>query len=196
MSESSPKQLLPQLLSRRTALKVIVGSAGAASLPVLNHAQPGVGASLAAYVPRFFNAQQIRTIDALSEAIIPRDEHSPGASAARVFAYIDILVGDSDHQRKRFWTQSLAVIDQMAESGYGRKYADCTPEQQNALLQQLSDKEENPKALEEQFFVAVKQATIDGYYTSEIGIHRELGYQGNTALAEFEGCTHEEHRKP
>ncbi len=173
----------------------MVGSAGAASLPVLNHAQPRVRANLAAHVPRFFNAQQIRTIDALSEAIIPADEHSPGASAARVFAYIDIIVGDSDHRRQSFWTQGLAVIDRLAESGYGRKYADCTPEQQNALLQQLSDKEENPKTLEEQFFVAVKQATIDGYYTSEIGIHRELEYQGNTALAEFEGCTHEEHRK-
>jgi hypothetical protein len=36
--------------------------------------------------------------------------------------------------------------------------------------------------------------TIDGYYTSKIGIHQELEYQGNTALAEFEGCTHPEHQ--
>lgn len=38
------------------------------------------------------------------------------------------------------------------------------------------------------FFADTKQATIHGYYTSEIGIHQELRYKGNTLLAEFVGC--------
>ena len=33
-----------------------------------------------------------------------------------------------------------------------------------------------------------KQATIHGYYTSEIGIHKDLRYKGNQILAEFVGC--------
>ena len=41
----------------------------------------------------------------------------------------------------------------------------------------------------------VQQTTIDGYYTSAIGIHQDLEYQGNTALAEFPGCTHPEHKE-
>jgi hypothetical protein len=36
--------------------------------------------------------------------------------------------------------------------------------------------------------------TIDGYYTSEIGIKQELKYKGNTYLKEFKGCTHPEHQ--
>jgi hypothetical protein len=36
--------------------------------------------------------------------------------------------------------------------------------------------------------------TIDGYYTSEIGIKKELQYKGNTYLKEFKGCTHPEHQ--
>jgi hypothetical protein len=36
--------------------------------------------------------------------------------------------------------------------------------------------------------------TVDGYYTSSIGIHQELRYQGNAYLKEFIGCTHPEHR--
>jgi glucoside 3-dehydrogenase (cytochrome c) hitch-hiker subunit len=40
----------------------------------------------------------------------------------------------------------------------------------------------------EAFFADTKQATIHGYYTSEIGIHEELRYKGNTLLAEFVGC--------
>jgi len=40
----------------------------------------------------------------------------------------------------------------------------------------------------EAFFANTKQATIHGYYTSEIGIHKELRYKGNQILAEFVGC--------
>jgi hypothetical protein len=40
----------------------------------------------------------------------------------------------------------------------------------------------------EAFFFNTKQATIHGYYTSEIGIHKDLRYKGNQILAEFTGC--------
>jgi hypothetical protein len=37
-----------------------------------------------------------------------------------------------------------------------------------------------------------KTATILGYYTSEIGIHQDLHYQGNKMLPEFVGCLTED----
>jgi hypothetical protein len=40
----------------------------------------------------------------------------------------------------------------------------------------------------EAFFFNTKQATIHGYYTSEIGIHKDLRYKGNQILADFTGC--------
>ncbi len=36
--------------------------------------------------------------------------------------------------------------------------------------------------------------TINGYYSSAIGIHNDLQYQGNTYVQKFEGCTHPEHQ--
>lgn len=44
-----------------------------------------------------------------------------------------------------------------------------------------------------EFFVALKQRTIEGYYRSEVGMRIELGYDGNTYLASFDGCTHPDH---
>ena len=44
-----------------------------------------------------------------------------------------------------------------------------------------------------EFFRALKDMTIDAYYTTEIGLVQELGYQGNTYLREFPGCQDEEH---
>ncbi len=36
--------------------------------------------------------------------------------------------------------------------------------------------------------------TINGYYTSAIGIQQDLQYVGNDFLPEFPGCTHPEHQ--
>ena len=44
------------------------------------------------------------------------------------------------------------------------------------------------------FFRLLKGLTVDHYYSTEIGMMDELGYEGNTALGEFPGCTHEKHR--
>jgi hypothetical protein len=53
--------------------------------------------------------------------------------------------------------------------------------------------EAEPKTELEQFFARLKLMTIDGYYTSAIGIHRELGYKGNAVLSVFPGCNHSDH---
>jgi hypothetical protein len=62
------------------------------------------------------------------------------------------------------------------------------------MLMEISKAQSPPAPNEPQarFFKAIKEATIDGFYTSKIGIE-ELGYQGNTVLDEFPGCTHPEH---
>jgi hypothetical protein len=54
-----------------------------------------------------------------------------------------------------------------------------------ALNEQDAETQKTPL---QAFFLIAKQATIHGYYTSEIGIHKELRYKGNQLLAEFVGC--------
>jgi hypothetical protein len=36
--------------------------------------------------------------------------------------------------------------------------------------------------------------TIDGYYTTEIGLRQELGDNGQLFLPQFAGCDHPEHQ--
>lgn len=192
-------------LSRRTALKIIAGSVsvssagpllkGASGCALAHHSAANVAADSLPYVPKFFNPQQMKTLDLLSEVIIPQDDHSPGASAARVCDYIDVITAESvDHDAKALWVDGLAAIDKAAEDAYSRKFSDCTGEQQFALLEKISAHEEHPVTIEERFFVAMKSATIRGYYTSSIGIHKDLEYLGNEFLLEFPGCQHPEHQ--
>jgi hypothetical protein len=55
-------------------------------------------------------------------------------------------------------------------------------------MAELAGNEDPHGSLEERFFVALKRAAIDGYYTSRIGIHQDLQYQGNEAVRGFPGC--------
>ena len=201
-------------LSRRALLKIVAGSAGAAvSLRDLRGTgtAPEVCASLKAGVigvetgsasavaespafsPKFFSSQQVQTLSAISDLIIP-DEHSPGARAARVHEYMDTVVGGSDSKTKQLWTNGLAALDAAANVEHSKIFVECTPAEQVALLERVCKNEDHPETIEEKFFVAVKRATITGYYTSEIGIHEELEYQGNAALLDFPGCQHPGHR--
>ena len=68
-----------------------------------------------------------------------------------------------------------------------------SPEQRLAVLTRMAQNEAKPQKPEEQFFNELKSRVVYAYYTSEIGIHKELTYKGNKFLREFVGCTHPEH---
>jgi len=196
-------------LSRREALKgIALGLGAAGSLPVLNqsvlgqqahlhegHGQaPKKAAEKKPEPPKFFNAQQLALVGTISELIIPTDDHSPGAKAAEVPAFIDLMVSESPEETKALWRDGLAAVDKLSQAKFSQGFNGATAEQQTALLAEISKNEMKPQTLEERFFKAIKNLTIDGYYTSKIGIHDELQYKGNTYLKEFKGCTHPEHQ--
>jgi hypothetical protein len=188
-------------ISRRDALKAFATAVGAvmpaAALSEAAWAQAIAVRQQAAAAPatalKFFTAAQHHTVDVLSELIIPADGHSPGASAAKVADFIDYLLSGAVDIEQAAWRDGLTGLDTMATQRFGRAFAGCAPDQQVTLLTEISANEADPKAPVEQLFVFAKERTIQGYYTSEIGIHKELGYRGQQFLNEFVGCTHPEH---
>lgn len=194
-------------ISRRAVLKVIavgVGTAGALQIlenDVLGqhkHPDMQMDPSQVASVPategaRFFNPQEMETIAAISDLIIPTDEHSPGAKAAGVSGFIDLMVNESPNEIKALWREGLAAVDRMSDLQFSAAFIRAGQEQQISLLKTISRNERRPKTIEERFFVAIKSLTVDAYYTSAIGIHQDLRYKGNAILKEFVGCTHPEH---
>ncbi len=189
--------------TRRRTLKIIAKSAATLGVPVITGAAPQTvshaaheqGRETGPYVLKHFTAGQAETIDALAEVIIPADSHSPGAKAARVHEYIDDVVASSPDSVKKTWVDGLATMDRMAHAAYGREYARCAGPEQTALMEKVASNEGHPATLEEKFFGVLKAAAIDAYYTSSIGIHDDLAYQGNTVVVEFPGCAHQEHKK-
>ena len=203
MAREQSRRTLSSETTRRRTLKIMAGSAAAFGMPVITGAAPQIvshtgheqAQQTGPYVLRHFTAEQAETIDALAEAIIPADDHSPGAKAAKVHEYIDDVVASSPDAVKKTWADGLAAMDGMAHAAYGREFARCTGPQHTALMERISRNEGHPSTLEEKFFGVLKAAAIDAYYTSSIGIHDDLEYQGNTVVVEFPGCAHDEHKK-
>jgi hypothetical protein len=133
-----------------------------------------------------------QTLEALVEAIIPSDERSPGAKQARVADYIDLLLSESDDEVALQWMGGLAALNQESTLRFRRPFVGLDAAQVDAVLAAISKNELEPATPLEHFFVMTKQATIRGYYSSEIGIHRELRYKGNQFLQEFVGCATED----
>ena len=88
---------------------------------------------------------------------------------------------------KTAWNEGLVLLDQAARKEAGKPFRQATPEQQVALLTEMSRNEFDPKTPLEEFFREAKTRTVQGYYTSKIGIHDELHYKGNQFLQEFVG---------
>lgn len=191
----------PVRVTRREALKAVAAGVGAAlTLPSLSEAAWAQALAVrqqAAADPatglRFFSAAEHRTVDRLSDLIIPADDHSPGASAAKVADFIDYLLSGVSDEDQALWHEGLAALDAAARTRWRRPFADCAEDRQAVLLTEISASEDDPQSLAEKLFVQAKERTIQGYYTSEIGIHQELRYKGNRAISEFVGCTHPEH---
>lgn len=184
-------------LSRRDALKLAMGVGAAVMIPlvpaeVAAAAQRAV-ASGKPVALKFFTAAQHRAVDALTEVIIPTDERSPGARAARVADYLDFILNEAPADARQAWNDGLAALDDASASQFGKPFADLPAEQRVAIVTEAARNEGSPATPLERFFAEAKGRTIHAYYTSEIGIHQELDYRGNQFLPEFIGCDHPEH---
>jgi hypothetical protein len=163
---------------RRDVLRLFTASAFAIPLQL----------NAAGNKPLYFTEQEFQLLDVLTEHIIPRDSHSPGAHDAEVPAYIDRMVAESFlAEEKELWNKGLAEIDRLSIQHHKHPFLKAGKSAQIALLQKLAKPEDDPKTDGEKFFQALKSATIFGYYTTDIGIHKDLEYKGNVIQEQFSG---------
>ncbi len=154
--------------SRRDAL-VTLAAAGLSA--------PALGAQQA-YEPKAFAAEDYELLGGLVDLIVPPSE-TPGAQQAGVDAIIDEALAGRPRERASF----AAGLRRLRAAGF----AAMGQAEQTALLREYEQSSGETKV----FFEMLKSLTIDAYYSTEIGLVQELGYKGNTYLAEFPGCTHE-----
>jgi hypothetical protein len=179
------------MADRREALKILGAISSTCAFPFLGdelyaqHAHHAAAVQVPAGPPLFFSTEQMKIVSRIADLIIPSSD-TPGAVAAGVPAYIDLVVS-KNAELKRVFTAGFKWL--------GDGFLELTGEEQIAILQPLSDAVDagRPRTAAQRFFRALKNLTADGYYTSQVGLRDELGYRGNTVLGEFPSCEVPEH---
>jgi gluconate 2-dehydrogenase gamma chain len=150
------------------------------------------------YKPQFFKPGAFRTVEVLTEMILPTDDQ-PGAREARVAEYIDFVVfsaGEFVPTMQREWTDGLEWLERQSQRRFGTTFAASSEVDRVKLLTEMSLPERDASAHHDgyPFFRLVKEMTVEGFYTSKVGLIDVLNYQGMNYMADFPGCTHPEHQ--
>jgi gluconate 2-dehydrogenase gamma chain len=193
-----------QGVGRRQILKILGTAAAAAQFPGFSKwgfACGHVGnAALqikpAAYQPQFFNAGEYALVERLTEIIIPTDK-TPGAKEAGVAEFIDFMVASDPDAQYGFRT-GLTWLNARCEQSTGKKFVELAPEQQTSLLEPFAYKSKARPGEEagRRFFSTIREYTVMGFYTSEIGF-KELDNPALKFYSESPECPHKddpEHR--
>src|SRR5262245_53001777 len=123
-----------KIMDRRTALRQIaVGGVVIATVPMLDpvgavaadgHTHAAQAAAAAQpWKPLFFDAHQNETVVALTELIIPATD-TPGAKAAKVNEFIDLMLSEEDPAVRQAFTNGLAWLDRRSNQLYGANFKD------------------------------------------------------------------------
>jgi hypothetical protein len=188
------------MASRRESLKIIGAIGSTCAFPFSadelygQHAHAANPAPVEGpYTPKFFSGDEFEMLSRITELIIPTTD-TPGAIGAGVPKYIDGVVSANPEHKKRF-REGLVGLNQESTNKYRKTFIKLSEPQQIKLLTPLSEAVDSGGKLgaAEKFFQVLKNMTADGYYTSQIGLVRELGYAGNTALDKFPSCEIPEH---
>lgn len=167
-----------------TAIMLGAGLSGSLSVNVLAGLVPTAKPSKGV-----FDEIAQKKVAVLAELIIPKTD-TPGAIDAGVPAFIEMMVADwfNDIERKIFF-EGLSSLDGFCATQYQKDFMACDELQRIAALENaeqaaktykssapvfdISQKYVDPNT---PFFPKIKELTVLGYFTSEVGAKQALSY--------------------
>jgi hypothetical protein len=142
-------------------------------------------------VDRIFSLADIELLDQIADTILP-PTGTPGARAAEVGAFMSIMVADTYTADERAtFLSGLATLDAESVADHGVSFMAATAAERTALLQRL-DREQYEYMQNRRpeqpvhYFRMLKELTLSGYFTSEIGYTEAMRYV--EAPGRFDPC--------
>jgi hypothetical protein len=179
-------------ISRRDALRrlglalMATGALDRVAAQEVHHmAAEAQAAASGPYTPKSFSATEFRTLERLTDLIIPVENGAPGALAAGCAAWIDMISSEND-QLKKIYKDGFAWVDGAMKTRGAASFVEATPAQQTALLDQIAYRRNQSPELGPgiEFFTWARRMTVDAFYTSEIGI-KDIDYRGNRPMGSY-----------
>jgi hypothetical protein len=131
-------------------------------------------------------------LDEVADTILPDTPSSPGAKAAKVGTFMTVMVRDCyEPADQDIFLKGFGKIDEAANKKFSKKFMDLDATQKLALLTDL-DKEQEAYSKSKKpkdpnhYFRMMKELTLFGYFTSEVGAKKALRYV--PVPGRFDGC--------
>jgi hypothetical protein len=178
------------LVTRREAIRRVSALLGGAAL--VGQSAWLAGCSNAESASRaLFSDSEVVLLDEIADTILPETK-TPGAKAAGVGPFIALMVADTyDPREQRVFREGLEELERESRKQNGGGFMASSPAQRLALLERL-DREaieymRGPSANERpHYFRLIKELTLLGYFTSEIGCTQAQRY--TETPGRFEPC--------
>lgn len=145
----------------------------------------------AAKVEDLFNTDHVAFLNEVAETILPTTS-TPGAKDAKVGDFMAVMVRDCyEPADQDIFLKGLDKIDDAANKKFSKKFMDLDATQRTALLtdldkeQQEYSKTKKPKD-PNHYFRMIKELTLLGYFTSEVGCTKALRYV--PVPGRYDGC--------
>lgn len=180
------------MIDRREAIRRVSALLGGMALVADGALVTGCRPSGRAAGDARFSPEDIAFLDEVAETILPETK-TPGAKAAKVGAFMALMVADSyDERDQKVFREGMGALDAACRAAQHASFMEVTPAQRLALLEQL-DREQ--KAYMDaragadtpaHYFRMMKELALLGYFTSEIGYTKAMRYV--EAPARFDPC--------
>lgn len=141
-----------------------------------------------------FSAADVALLDEVAETILP-ETSTPGAKAAKVGAFMALMVSEAyDERARQVFQQGLRQLDDACRQAHGVPFMEASAAERLSLVEAL-DREQHavmedrapkrrvraPGAVSgsdepAHYFRLMKELTLLGYFTSEIGCTRAMRY--------------------
>jgi hypothetical protein len=168
------------LVTRREAIRRVSALLGGTALVGQAAWLAGCATAQRASVSAFSTAD-VALLDEIAETILPATK-TPGAKVAQVGSFIAMMVTDTyDPSEQRLFRDGIETLERESRTQNGAEFMASSPEQRVALLERL-DREaieymRQPGAIDRpHYFRMLKELTLLGYFTSEIGYTQAMRY--------------------
>jgi len=138
-----------------------------------------------------FSNDDIAFLDEVGETIIPATT-TPGAKEAKIGQFMKTIVTDCYEEKdQKIFTEGMIKLDEASKKKNGKSFLNSAPQERHDLLVEL-DKEQKEymgkKKPEDpsHYFRMMKELTLWGYFTSEVGATKALRYIA--VPGRYEGC--------
>jgi predicted house-cleaning noncanonical NTP pyrophosphatase (MazG superfamily) len=138
-----------------------------------------------------FTTDDVAYLDDIADTILPATK-TPGAKAAKVGSFITIMVNDCyTEDEQKIFHDGMKKLNDLSEKTYNKAFTAINAQQKHDLLVKLDNEQKeymkNKKKEEpSHYFRMMKELTLLGYFTSEIGCTQARRYV--EVPGRYEGC--------